>query len=195
MRSHHQSGGILKKLFGFGLAALGKGLELTCRRNATFRKQVTREVTVQIGSAEGVFHHYLFTPRAVTSRRGPAVDPTLSLCFDNARLGILTLASPRAVGKIVHALQGRRAEYRGNAVLLLWFYGLTRFVLPIGKTGRLRVPPPDAYVEPSMQSKVAKQIVREASVEELDPAWEAAHRQRAKMIMIRGSAGEAVAMW
>jgi len=186
---------MVKSIFRLALAILGTGMGLACRLSDTFRRQVTRDLTVQIGSADGVFHHYVFTPRTVTSHSGPAVAPTLSLCFDNAGQGFSTLVSPHAVGRIVHALLESTAEYQGNAVLLLWFYGLTRFVLPIGRTGRLRAAPPDAYIAPNPDSKVAGRIVREPPTTELDPTWELAHQQRAKMVMIRGSAGESVPMW
>ena len=195
MRSHNPSGWMVRSIFRLVLATLGTGMELACRLSETFRRQVTRDLTVQIGSADGIFLHYVFAPRAVTSRTGPAIAPTLSLCFDNARQGFITLASPHAVGRIVRALLEGTAEYQGNAVLLLWFYGLTRFVLPIGRTGRLRVVPPDAYVAPNLGSKVAGRIVREPPTTELDPTWKLAHQQRAKMVMIRGSAGESVPMW
>jgi hypothetical protein len=194
MRSHNPSGWMVRSLFRLVLAILGTGLELAYRLSDTFRRQVTRDLTVQIGSADGIVHHYVFTPRAVTSRTGLALAPTLSLCFDNARQGCITLASPHAVGRIVRALLEGTAEYQGNAVLLLWFYGLSRFVLPIGRTGRLRVVPPDAYVAPNLDSKVAGRIVREPPTTALDPTWTLAHQQRAKMVMIRGSAGESVPM-
>jgi hypothetical protein len=195
MRSTNPSGWMMKTLFKLALSALGIAMELACRLNKNFRQQVTRELTIQIGSADGIFHHYRFAPRTITSRAGPAIAPTLNLCFDNARLGFVTLVSPHAVERIVHALLDRSAEYQGNAVLVLWFYGLTRFVLPIGRTARLRVPLPDAYVAPNLSSSVAARIVREPLAMALDPAWHLAHSQRAKMVMIRGSAGDAVAMW
>lgn len=184
-----------RRLFQFVLSALGLGLEVACRLSDSFRAQVTRELTVQIASADGVVHHYAFSPRTVASRRGPTGAPTLSLCFDNARQGWLALISPHAVGRIVDALLVGNARYEGNAVLLLWFYGLTRFVLPIGRTAPLSQPPPDAYVTCDPNSKVAGRITREPPATTLDPAWTVAHRQRAKMAMIRGSAGEPIPMW
>ena len=195
LRSTNPSGRWTKRAFALALAALGIGMALACRLSESFRRQVTRELTIQIGSADGVVHHYDFAPRALTSRAGAALAPTLNLCFDNAQLGLVTLLSPHAVGKIVHALLARTAEYQGNAVLVLWFFGLTRFVLPIGRSARLRVPLPDAYVTPSLAGPVAARIVREPSVTALDPAWHRAHQQRAKLVMIRGSAGDPVAMW
>ena len=102
---------------------------------------------------------------------------------------------PHAVGKFVRALLDGTAEYQGNAVLLLWFYGLTRFVLPIGRMGPLRDVPQDAYIAPNLDSKVAGRILREPPMAELDPTWTLAHQQRAKMVMPRGSAGESVPLW
>ena len=195
MISSNPSGWIVRSLFRLLLAILGTGMELACRLSDTFRRQVTRELTIQIGSADGAFHHYVFTPRTVTSRPGPAPTPTLSLCFDNAYQGTLTLLSPHAVGKLVRALLEGTAEYQGNAVLLLWFYGLTRFVLPIGRMGPLCDVPPDAYIAPNLDSKVAGRILREPPMAELDPTWTLAHQQRAKMVMPRGSAGESVPLW
>jgi hypothetical protein len=183
-------------LFRFMLKALGLGLEIACRFSQNFRNQVTRDMTVEIGSVDGVIHHYLFTPRKVASRPGTATSaPLLSLHFASARQGMLALVSPRAVGKIVHALLEGGAVYRGNATLLLWFFCLTRFVMPFGKTGPLRVALPDAYTAPNPHSAVAEFITREAPASELDPAWKNAHLRREQMVMIRGSAGESVAMW
>jgi hypothetical protein len=195
MHSHNPRGWVDKSLFKLMLSALGMGLVLACRLSDAFRRQVTRDLTIQIGSADGVFHHYVFAPRTVISRAGTATAPTLNLCFDNARQGWLALVSPHTVGKIVHALLEGHAEYSGNAVLLLWFYGLTRFVLPIGRTKPLAIPLPEAYVAPATHGNVAGRIVREPPATELDPNWNLAHRQRAKMAMIRGSAGESVPMW
>ena len=195
MPSRNPSGWVVRNIFRFVLATLGIGLELACRLSETVRRQVTRDLTIQLGSADGVAHHYVFTPRTATSHTGPALAPTLSLCFDNARQGCFILASPHAVGKVVRALLEGTVSYQGNAVLLLWFYGLTRFVLPIGRMGPLRHVPPDAYLSPNPDSKVAGRILREPPMRGLDPTWALAHLQRAKMAMPRGSAGESIPLW
>ncbi len=176
--------------FRLVLAVLGLGLVMACRLSRHFREQVTRTLVVQVGSRDGVFHHYRFRPRALSSHLGRASAPDLSLTFDTARQGWLTLLHPHAIGKIIEALQARKATYTGNAVLVLWFYALTRFVLPIGRTRRDRVALPGSFIAPNPDSAVASRITREPAVQELDPDWKPAHIQRNKMALIKASRGE-----
>ena len=142
MHSHNPSGLLVRSAFHLALAALGLGLRVACRCSARFRSQLTAERTVQIGSADGVFYRYEFATRSVTARSGWTANAAVSLCFDNARLGVITLVSPQAVGRIVRALLDRLAEYEGNAVLVLWFFGLTRYVLPLARSKPLPAPLP-----------------------------------------------------
>ena len=195
MRSRKPSDPLSRVLFRCALAGLGMGLQLASRWSTRFRGQTAHARTVEIGSADGVWHRYDFSARGVASRPVRADQPAVSLCFDNARLGLRTLISPHAVGRIVRALLDRSAEYEGNAVLVLWFFGLTRFVLPIARTAPLRTPLPDAYLQHDPHSKVAARIVREPVTDALDPNWHAAHPAHARMVMIRGSAGESVKLW
>jgi hypothetical protein len=185
--------GILaRKGFGALLATLGFLMEQAGRRSRRFRSQITRDVVVEITSADGVARHYVFAAdrRAMSSRPGPATGPTVALCFESAGLGFLTLLSPRAVGRIVQALLARRATVQGNAVLLLWFYGLTRMVIPLGRQRPLREPLPGALRTPDPSSRVAGRITREPAAAALDRQWTAAARQRARMAMLQGVAGE-----
>lgn len=185
-----------RTLFKMVLATLGQGMELACRSSETFRRQLARELIIEVGSADGVAHHYAFALRSVTSHVGAVAAPTVALKFANARQGLLALASKQAVGRIVHALIEGGAELRGNAVILLWFYGLTRFVLPYSKVGPLAEPLPDGYVAHNPKSLVASRITLEPAVTELDANWHGAHQRRATMAMIRSSAGgESVPMW
>ena len=188
-------GSLVRGMFRLLLAGLGLGLEIACRVSPSFRSQVTRDVTIEVASADGVAHHYHFAPRSVASRSGRAADPALAVCFADAGQGLRALISPHAIGKIIDALLQGGAFYRGNAVLVLWFFPLTRYVLPVGRVGPLTTALPDGYTAHNPASRVASRITIEPPVESLDPDWHDAHVQRAKMVMTRGSAGEKVAMW
>jgi len=186
-------GVVARRGFGVLLAVLGLLMEQASRRSRRFRSQITRDVVVEIGSVDGVTRHFVFAAdrRTMISRPGAAVGrPSVALCFESAGLGFFTLLSPRAVGGIVRALLARRATVSGNAVLLLWFYGLTRMVFPLGRQRRLREPLSGAACAPDPSSRVAGRISREPSAAVLDPQWTAAIRQRARMAMLQGVAGE-----
>lgn len=184
-----------KVLFRVLLAVLGGLMATASRCSPAFRAQCTREMVVQVGSADGVTRRFVFGRRQMTTRSGPGADPTLTLTFASAGGGFRALSSPAAVRHIVTAMLGRRAEVRGNAVLLLWFYGLTRTVVPLGRERRLRDPLPDGFTAPDPRSQVADRITRSAPADALDPAWEAAVTAHQKMAMPRACAGRPVALW
>lgn len=198
MKSNNPSGWLVRFLFKLALVVLGIGLKVACRLSKTFRVQVTRDVIIQAGSAEGVFQHYVFTPGKINSYSGPSTNAsieTLSLTFDNAWLALVILLSLGTCGGINRALLDHKAVYEGNAVLLLWFWPLTRYVLPYDKVGSLKRPLPYAYIELSDKIKVASQITREPVATELDPNWELAHLRRSQMAMFRMANGEDVPLW
>lgn len=195
MLMRNASDWLAQRTFAVVLALLGIGLRIACRCSERFRSQLTRPVTIQISSAYGVCHCYVFSLRTAQSHAGVAAQPTLSLCFDTALQCLVTLLSPYAVGRIVHALLARSATYQGNAVFVLWFFGLTRFVLPIGRQRPLAVPLPDAFIAPNPHSNVSERIVREPARAALDANWPMAHQQYKKMAMTRGCAGEPIPMW
>jgi len=72
---------------------------------------------------------------------------------------------------------------------LLWFYDLTQRLVPLAR----KIPwttPPGAYVVPSKTIAAAGRITREPPEQALDPSWQAATRQRAKLLLIRVASGE-----
>ena len=92
------------------LAVLGVLLEQAGRHSHSFRRQVTRDVVVEITTSDGVAHHDVFTceNKSVMSVRGPAEESTVSLWFADAGQAFWWLLSPHAVGHIVKATLKRR---------------------------------------------------------------------------------------
>lgn len=198
MKLNDPSNWFVQFIFKSALVFLGIGLKVACRFSKTFRTQITRDVIIQAGSAEGIVQHYVFAPGKINSYSGPSNNTsieTLSLTFDNAWLALVILLSPGTCGSINRALLDHKAEYEGNAVLLLWFWPLTRYVLPYDKVGPLKRPLPDAYIALSDTIKVASQITREPVETELDPSWKLAHERRSQMAMLRMANGEDVPLW
>ncbi|MBA3741865.1 hypothetical protein [Sporichthya sp.] len=180
------------------LSALGLLLFVGSRVSRRFRAQITRDVVIEVTSEDGVAHHYAFTglTRSVRSGRGRAPAPAdLAVTFDTAMLGFRTLIRTDAVGTVIGLMHQRRVTYTGNAVYVLWFWGLTRMVLPYGRERRDRTPLPGALLAPDPASKVADRITREPVASTLDAAWPEAHVAQRALPLVRGSSGEDVTMW
>jgi hypothetical protein len=186
-----------RAVLGVLLAALGLLMAAASRMVPAFRRQVTRDVVVEISSAGGVAHHYAFSAatRTMASRRGAAPNSSVALRFESAWVAVGCLLSRRCVGRIHTALLTRRATVTGNTVLLLWFYPLTRLVIPYARRRPLRSPLPGVIAAPDPSSRVAGRTVREPAVAEVDPAWTGAVERRDTMAIARGARGERIPMW
>jgi hypothetical protein len=180
------------------LSVLGLLLIVGSRVSRRFRAQISRDVVIEVSSGDGVAHHYAFAgrTRSLTSHRGRAPSPAdLAVTFDTAMLAFLTLIRTDAIGAVVRLLHQRRVTYTGNAAYVLWFWGLTRMVLPLGRERRDRAPLPGALLAPDPAGRATDRITREPVTDTLDPAWPEAHVAQGKMPLVRGSRGEDVAMW
>jgi hypothetical protein len=180
------------------LAVLGVLLRVGRRLSARMRAQLTTDLVLEIRSGDGVAHHYVFrgADRSVASHRGKFAGPTdLTLTFKTATLGFTTLIRTDAVGKIVQLALADRVRYTGNAAYALWFWGLTRMVVPLGRQRPLKENLPGALAAPDPSSKVAGRITREPVATALDPAWPAAHSARDEMALMQGTAGKEPAPW
>ena len=126
----------------------------------------------------------------MVSVRGPADQATVSLRFEDAGQAFWWLLSPHAVGHIVKATLSRRAVIEGNPLLFLWFFGLTRIVIPVNRQRPLRRPLPDHLLAPDPGSRVYGDITHEPAVTRLDPGWTNAVEQSRKQTIVRGGEGE-----
>jgi len=176
------------------LTTLGVLMALASRRVDRFRRQVTRDLLIEICSEDGARRQYRFhaATRRMTLSRRPVQRAECTLIFPTAREGLLALLSPRAIGRIVEGMNTGEVRIDGNPVLLLWFHGLTRIVAPIGparrprRSSQSRVP----IREPERDAAWAKRIIREPPVAELSRDWPQAWAAREKLLQIRAAAGE-----
>ena len=174
------------------LTGLGLLMALVSRRSDRFRRQVTRDLLLEIRSADGVRQQYRLNAatRRLTLPRRPAEGADCTLIFPTAREGLRALLSPRAIGRIVEGMNTGTTRVEGNAALLLWFHGLTRIVAPIGSTRRPRRAAPVPIRTPERDAPWAKRIIREPPVSELSRDWPEAWAAREKLLQIRAATGE-----
>ena len=124
-----------------------------------------------------------------TCRRGTPARADFTLTFTTAAQALRCLLSPSSVGKILNGILDRTIEHEGSLVLLLWFDGRVQQVAPLREPIRRRVRFPGAYVKPR-QDIASASITREPAQTVLDPGWDAARRQREKLVLVRVAAGE-----
>jgi hypothetical protein len=174
------------------LTGLGLLMALASRRSDRFRRQVTRNLLIEIRSADGARQQYrLHAPtRRLTLPRRPAGRADCTLLFPTARVGLRTLLSRRAIGRLVQDMNFGDTRIDGNPALLLWFHGLTRIVAPIGSTRRPRRAAPVPIRTPERDAPYASRIIREPAVRELSRDWPEAWAAREKLLQIRAAAGE-----
>jgi hypothetical protein len=140
------------------LTVLGVVMMSASRRVDRARRQVTRDVLLEIRSADGARQQYRLhaATRRLTLPRRPAEGAECTLIFPTTPEGLRALLSPRAIGRIVEGMNTGGTRIEGIPALLLWFYGLTRIVAPIGSTRRPRRPAPVPIRAPERDAPWAK---------------------------------------
>ncbi|HEX5853651.1 MAG TPA: hypothetical protein VFY36_11215 [Solirubrobacteraceae bacterium] len=174
------------------LTGVGVLMALASRRVDRLRRQVTRDLVLEIRSDDGARRQYRLhaATRRLTLPRSPVQHAECTLIFPTAREGLRALLSPRAIGRIVEGMNTGATRVEGNAALLLWFHGLTRIVAPIGRSRRPRRPPPVPIRTPERDAPYASRIIREPPVAELSRDWPEAWAARERLLQIRAAAGE-----
>ena len=174
------------------LTGLGALMALASRRVDRFRRQVTRDLLLEIRSDDGARQQYRLhaATRRLTLPRHPTQCAECTLTFPTARVGLRILISRRTIGRLVEDMNFGGTRIDGNPVLMLWFHGLTRIVAPIGSTRRPRRPAPVPVRAPEPNAPWARRIIREPPVRELSRDWPEAWAARQKLLQLRAPAGE-----
>ena len=168
-------------LFPFLLWSVGGLLALASRISPRLRTQLTRDMSVSIGSRDGVARSYVFRNRRVSSHTGLEPTAHCTLLFQTAAEGVQIFLAPDCIAQVVKGLASKEIELQGHPTSILWFYEMVMAYVP-GYVQRSHVMP-NAYVAPNLKGKVADRITREPAVEALDPTWTRVVAQREKLMM------------
>lgn len=171
---------------------LGHRLVLASRFSAPVRSQITRSLTVEISADDGPARHWDFDGqrRRVSTSAGRAEAPDFAVRFPGSGHALRDLMSRDAIDAIMRDRIRGTVRVEGNHLLLMWFRGLIRKVVPIGGAGPARRALPGAYVAHDPASNGVEKITIEPAVRQLDPAWTGAWNARAKLWIVRGANGE-----
>lgn len=173
------------------LGLFGAYVPVAARRVPRVRRQVTRTLTFAVATDDGVHRRWSFdgSRRRATSTSRIGAPPDHGLYFATSAQALATLISTRTVDRVVAGVVHERMRIEGSA-FVVWFHGLTRTLVPIGRQRGPRPAPPGAYLHPDPGLDGPETIVREPAVAELDPGWTAAWHARSTLWMVRGPAGE-----
>lgn len=172
---------------------LGQCLAQGSRWVPSLRSQITRTLTLELAAGDRVARHWVFSAnlRRATTHAGPAAAPDCRVHFASSWQALGSLSSPHAVDKIVSGIRHGTVKLHGSSFVLLWFYGLTRKFVKIGRsTSGPRYRIPGAYLAHDPASNGSETIVIEPAVVRLDPEWKAAWRARANLPIIRACTDE-----
>jgi hypothetical protein len=174
------------------LWSLGQCIAQGSRFMPSVRSQITRTLTFELSAGDRVARHWLFDgqSRRATTYSGRAAAADCSVHISSSWQALRMLSSPLTVDKIVHGLHVGTVELQGSAFVLLWFHGLTRKFVKIGRANGPRHGIPDAYVAHDPAASGSETIIVEPAVVRLDPAWTAAWKARSTLSMVRACTDE-----
>jgi hypothetical protein len=174
------------------LWSLGQCIAKGSRFMPSVRSQITRTLTFELSASDHVARHWIFDGqlRGATTHSGRAAVADCSVHISSSWQALRMLSSPLTVDKIVHGLHIGTVELQGSAFVLLWFHGLTRKFVKIGRASGPRHRIPDSYVAHDPAASGSETILVEPAVVRLDPAWRAAWRARSTLSMVRACTDE-----
>jgi hypothetical protein len=173
------------------LWVFGYGLVLASRFSAPVRSQITRSLTVEISSDDGIARHWIFDGqrRRVSAFTGRARAPDLAVRFSSSGQALRALTSPRAGDRVLAGQVHGVIRLDGSPMIFLWFHGL-RTALPGWPETAARHALPGAYLAHDPASNGVEKIMIEPAERQLDPHWTAAWTARAKLGIVRGASGD-----
>jgi len=171
---------------------LGQCIAWGSRYMPSLRSQITRTLTFELSAGEHVARHWAFDAqlRCATTHSGRSATPDCSVHIDSSWRALRMLVSPATVDKIVRGLHEGTVELHGSAFVLLWFHGLTRKFVKLGRADGPRHHIPDAYLAHDPAACGAETIIIEPAVVRLDPAWTGAWKARSTLSMVRAVTDE-----
>ncbi|HZN79775.1 MAG TPA: hypothetical protein VFC01_08840 [Mycobacterium sp.] len=171
---------------------LGQCIARGSRYMPSLRSQITRTMTFELSAGERVARHWVFDAqlRRATTYSGHASAPDCAVHINSSWQALRALVSPVTVDKIVRGLHEGTVELHGSAFVLLWFHGLTRKFVKLGRPDGPRHRIPGTYIAHDPAACGAETIVIEPAVVRLDPTWTGAWKARSTLSTVRACTDE-----
>lgn len=118
--------------FRFLLWMLGRLMAKASRENPAFQQQLEgRDLVFQLHTLDGkLARHYIVKNQRVTSKRGSAEAPAFAIGFKDAAYGFATMTATNKQLAFMQGIQDKAIQIQGNPALVMWFQGLTKYLMP-----------------------------------------------------------------
>ncbi|MBM7063335.1 helicase [Pseudomonas sp. UL073] len=118
--------------FRFLLWMLGRLMAKASRDNPAFQQQLAgKDLTFQLHTLDGkLARHFVVKDQRVTSKRGAAVAADFAIGFKDAGYGFATMNAKNKQLAFMQGIQNKDIQIQGNPALVIWFQGLTKFLVP-----------------------------------------------------------------
>lgn len=122
--------------FRFLLWMLGRLMSKASRENPEFQKQLEgRDMVFQLHTLDGkVARHFIVKDLRITSKRGSVSEPAFALGFKDAAYGFATMSAKNKQLAFMQGIQNKDIQIKGNPALVIWFQGLTKYLMPKKKS-------------------------------------------------------------
>ncbi|VXC86155.1 Helicase [Pseudomonas sp. 8Z] len=118
--------------FRFLLWMLGRLMAKASRENPAFQQQLEgRDLVFQLHTLDGkLARHYIVKNQRVSSQRGAAEAPAFAIGFKDAAYGFVTMTAKNKQLAFMQGIQDKNIQIQGNPALVMWFQGLTKYLMP-----------------------------------------------------------------
>ncbi|UVE17724.1 helicase [Pseudomonas sp. LS44] len=122
--------------FRFLLWMLGRLMAKASRANPAFQQQLAgKDLIFQLHTLDGkVARHFIVKDQRLVSQRGPASAPAFAIGFKDAAYGFATMNAKNKQLAFMQGIQNKDIQIQGNPALVIWFQGLTKFLVPKKKS-------------------------------------------------------------
>ncbi|MCU1718939.1 SCP2 sterol-binding domain-containing protein [Pseudomonas sp. 5P_3.1_Bac2] len=118
--------------FRFLLWMLGRLMAKASRTNPAFQEQlVGKDLVFQLHTLDGkVARHFIVKDQRISSKRGTVNEPAFALGFKDAAFGLATMTAKNKQLAFMQGIQNKDIQIKGNPALVMWFQGLTKYLMP-----------------------------------------------------------------
>ncbi|MBT8765952.1 helicase [Metapseudomonas boanensis] len=126
--------------FRFLLWMLGRLMAKASRDNAEFQQQLAgKDLVFQLHTLDGkIARHFIVKDQRVHSRRGQASQPAFAIGFKDGAYGFATMSAKNKQLAFMQGIQSKDIQIQGNPALVIWFQGLTKYLMPKKKATEKR---------------------------------------------------------